>query len=45
MKNKTRILSHMLIVIALVLIFTSGCEKDNPEITYGSMTDQDRQYL
>jgi uncharacterized protein (TIGR02145 family) len=26
--------------MALVLIFTSGCKKDNPEITYGSMTDQ-----
>jgi hypothetical protein len=28
-------------IMALVLIFTSGCKKDDPEISYESMTDQD----
>lgn len=41
MKKKDRIFVHLLIIIALVLIFTSGCKKDNPVISYGSMTDQD----
>jgi len=39
MKNKRRILSQMLLIIALILIFTSGCEKDDPEIITGSLTD------
>jgi uncharacterized protein (TIGR02145 family) len=40
MKKQNRVFSHLIIIMALVLIFTSGCKKDNPEITYGSMTDQ-----
>jgi len=40
MKKKDRILSHLLIIMAFALIFTSGCKKDDPGISYGSMTDQ-----
>lgn len=40
MKKKNRILIHPLILTAVVLIFTNGCKKDIPEISYGSMTDQ-----
>jgi uncharacterized protein (TIGR02145 family) len=41
MKKKNRIFIHHLLIMALVLIFTSGCKKNNPEISFGSMTDQD----
>jgi uncharacterized protein (TIGR02145 family) len=39
MKKKKDNLGHLLIVIALVLVFAGGCKKDDPEISYGSMTD------
>jgi uncharacterized protein (TIGR02145 family) len=40
MKKKNKILSHLSIIMALVLFFTSSCKKDDLEISYGSMTDQ-----
>ena len=41
MKKLNKISGHLPIIIALVIFFASSCKKDNPEISYGSMTDQD----
>jgi len=41
MKKKSRIFNHMVIIMTLVLVFASSCKKEGPEISYGSITDQD----
>jgi uncharacterized protein (TIGR02145 family) len=40
MKKENRIFNRMLLIMTLILVFTSGCKKDSPEISYGSITDQ-----
>jgi uncharacterized protein (TIGR02145 family) len=41
MKKKIGIFIRLSLLMVLVLFFTSSCEKDGPEASYGSMTDQD----
>lgn len=40
MKKNNRFFNRMLLMMTLVLVFTSSCKKDSPDISYGSITDQ-----
>lgn len=40
MKKTIRILNHLPMIMTLVLVFSSSCKKDAPDISYGSITDQ-----
>lgn len=40
MKKESSILNQLVIIMALALIFTSGCKKDGPEHSYSNLTDQ-----